>query len=204
MFEVRFSDKGLEKVQNARQNRFYINFEEFGLSSSYGLFDPSIDLQSIETLWGRYPLSGGAIFINPSTMQLLCSIPPNALDTAGAVITEQKSIAHIYFFTTDEGSVFTVDILNNEIILSDNNFYNDLETGDCLKFSSTGSLPLALPINITNTDLFYVIKSSSNRIKIARTYNDSLNNIPITLTTSGTGVHTVKEYFLLIFIYLLF
>jgi hypothetical protein len=65
--------------------------------------------------------------------------------------------------------------------------------GDSIKFTSTGSLPP--PLNNASDEVFYVhTVVNANQFKVSlSSANPDLHN-PITITSNGTGIHTVYDY----------
>jgi len=81
---------------------------------------------------------------------------------------------------------FTVNTGTNELSFSavvGGSFYN----GSAVTVSSSGTLPDPLMAATT----YYVIKVSSTNIKLALTLEDVTTNVPIDITTAGTGVLTI-------------
>jgi hypothetical protein len=64
-----------------------------------------------------------------------------------------------------------------------------IKTGDLVRFTTTGTLPSPL---VVGQD-YYIVKQSDNTIQIATGQGNSYLPLVITLTTSGTGVHTIKS-----------
>jgi hypothetical protein len=79
--------------------------------------------------------------------------------------------------------IFTVT--GNNLVINDASpFY----TGMPVQVANTGG---ALPTPLTASTIYYVISGNSTNIALASTLGNSTNGIPITLTSSGSGVNVV-------------
>lgn len=88
--------------------------------------------------------------------------------------------------TVDKG-IAGISIASPAVI---NNTAHGLQTGDAIKLTTTGTLPLGLNIN----DFFYVIKIDEDTFNLSSTYANSLNNIKVETTGTQSGLHTIIEY----------
>jgi hypothetical protein len=88
-------------------------------------------------------------------------------------------------------ATFTVDATTNQLIVN-STFGQDLLTGSAVNFTTTGTLPAPLFIN----EKFYIIRvpDSDTNFKLASTISNALAGTGIDLTTTGTGVHTVRTF----------
>lgn len=62
-----------------------------------------------------------------------------------------------------------------------------IETGLGVTLTTDGTLPTGLGAGV----VYYTIKNSDNLIKLASTYDNAINNIPIDLVDGGSGTHTL-------------
>jgi len=63
-------------------------------------------------------------------------------------------------------------------------------TGDRVRLTTTGTLPSPLQLAVS----YYVIYVSATQIKLAASVSDAFAGTAITLTTNGTGVHTISMF----------
>lgn len=189
-----FTSEGQTLTEDANINGRYIDIQGFGISENTGTFDDTRNIDNIETMWVNLPISG-TININPTTQQLNLTIPPNVVNPFGVINTSNKEIKELYLFGIQQKEIFTVDVLNNELIVT-SQFYDTIETGHAIRFFTSGVLPISSPA-ISSNKTFYVIKSlTANRVKIATTKVNALAETAIIFSGAGTGIHKIARYFL--------
>lgn len=94
--------------------------------------------------------------------------------------TLYNGIVATTFATTD------VDTIDNEITETGHPF----ETGMRCQFSTTGTLPGGLS---ASTD-YWIINNGTNTYQVASSRQNALDGTPISLTSQGSGTHTVTPY----------
>jgi hypothetical protein len=190
------TDEGSLESQSAVLNGWYVKIVEFGVSESLGTYDTTRNMSNINTMFANLPISGSQP-INNQTRQLNMSIPPNVIDPLGIISTTNKNINEVYLFAEGNGFLFTVDLINNELIV-DSDFYLQTSTGKEIRFNAgeSSTLPTSTPTTLVINKTFYVIKTGVDRIQIALSKTNALANIPLTLTSTGTGTLKVSKYYL--------
>lgn len=162
-----------------------MNNKTIGSSSSTATGRANIDTFPLfKTLWDGVindyaPVSGGrgssAIedFSADKTLQITQSL--------GRVLMGQNS-------EFSASVTFTADSSTDILTVSST---NDLPTGTPILVKNTGG---ALPLPLAADTIYYVIKQplpSTTTLKLAYSENDAINNIPINITTTGTGSNTI-------------
>ena len=90
---------------------------------------------------------------------------------------ENASSVKSYTISIDANNLPVID--NNVITISGNHY---LQTGEKIRIlSKTGFLPTGLE----NNQIYYTIRTANNKIKIAKTLNDAIGNIAISLNNKG-------------------
>lgn len=126
----------------------------------------------------RYIKPGMALdFYTAGTNNLLFTVTPTAVDKANDSITFVPFT--LAFATTD------VNTTTNVITLSST---SSMPTGTAVKFQSTTGLPAPL---VTDTT-YYVINTSGTTIQLATNLTNAQSNVPIDITTTGTGTHYIR------------
>lgn len=189
-----FVEEGKTLTQDERLNGRYIDIQTFGISETAGIFDETRNIDNINPMWVNIPISG-TIPINPSTQQLNLTIPPNVINPFGVQNTSNKNIKELYLFAITQKEIFTVDTINSELIVTPY-FYNNISTGDSIRFFTDGTLPASSPLSLAPNKSFYAIKTGSNRIKVASSKTNALSNTALALLNNGTGIHKISKYFL--------
>ena len=101
-----------------------------------------------------------------------------------------------------QNGIYTVYIINTYMTNTTINTWNDTTvassiftltshgytTGAELQFNTTGTLPAPL----TSTALYYAIVIDANTFKVASSYMNAINTVPLTITTAGTGTQEVR------------
>lgn len=129
-----------------------------------------------------YPTRQDAL--NNTNVINLTSIGSGFLYLTHIEFTMTEQLNSYKFFTTN----FDVDTVNNKLINLDNLFINRLiETGSIVRISTTGTTPAPTTIN---TD-YYAIIVDETTIQLATTAENALLNIPIDLTSIGSGTLTL-------------
>lgn len=70
------------------------------------------------------------------------------------------------------------------------NVHFNVRTGDGVRLSTTGTLPGGLSAGVT----YYVIEYVNFCLLLATSYSNSISATPITITDSGSGIHTLTTY----------
>lgn len=86
----------------------------------------------------------------------------------------------------NKGAV-TITIANPAVATNNS---HTLNTGDRVRFETTGSLPTGL----TAGQIYYAIVINDNTFNIASTYNNAINGVEIVTSGSQSGVHTLYGY----------
>jgi hypothetical protein len=88
--------------------------------------------------------------------------------------------------------LFTSEFVNNEDTMKISaSVGKNLQTGTFVLLDTAGTLPAGL----TKTN-YYVIKYSDTQIAFATTLLNAINNIPVNITTAGTGVFSLLLFYL--------
>ncbi len=95
-------------------------------------------------------------------------------NTLGRSLAGAGTPVYILAFTANSGT--------DEITVVDATW---LPTSQAVTVSTNGVLPSPLTISTT----YYVINTSSTTVQLAASLSDAINNIPITLTTNGSGTN---------------
>lgn len=92
-------------------------------------------------------------------------------------------------------ATYTADSSTDILTLSTSNA--NFATGVPVTLSNVGgSLPTSSAPTLTTSDTYYIIRIGSastnpGTVKLARTYDDAINNVPIDILTNGTPVNTI-------------
>lgn len=164
--------------------------------------------------YGVYSRNAPANF-NRNSIYSNTIIQDNDLNQKGIVFTSNSLINENYIYsneiyqriindsvrTTGVGKVWRNRKLNsvkftrggNSLILTGEaiNFINNIQTGTLVQVSSTETLPSPL---VANTPYFVIWGLQSDRFQLASTMIDAINNVPITITTAGTGILSVTLF----------
>lgn len=113
----------------------------------------------------------------------------NAEDRDYSIYHVDEPIGPSEPFTITLHQTFTVDTSTDRLTLT-----GSYRTGDAFKVTTTGTLPSPL---VAGT-VYYAINTSGMRSQMymATTKDNAFNNVKIDITTTGSGVHTVRnDYF---------
>lgn len=108
------------------------------------------------------------------------------------VLQDQRWKHFTYVFKSWE-TTFTANSTTDTLSLTTSQ--TQLQTGDLVRLTTTGTLPGGLALS---TD-YYVIKDTENTIKLALGQADSYMGNSINITDVGTGTHTIKCLFLSVY-----
>lgn len=94
-----------------------------------------------------------------------------------------------YTLTFDGSSVSVVSTVDNTITQNNHRF----TTGQRVTYTDGSGSPIG---GLSDGGVYYIIKNDQNTVKLAASQADAINNIPITLTSLGTGTdHTLNVSF---------
>lgn len=106
----------------------------------------------------------------------------SAVFIAAANACDERASGPVYTNT------FTVDPATDELTCASNE--NVLDSGDGVRFTTTGTLPAGLALATT----VYLRRTGKKTFKVASSYANAQAGTFIDLTTAGTGVHTISFY----------
>ena len=119
-----------------------------------------------------------ARYIKPG-MMIDVYTPKGVKQATITVATTDKNLNTMQFLPTSY-TITSANTTTDEITISST---TDFDTGKQVRFQTAGTLPAPLATQTT----YYAIKTSSTTMKLATTYENSLNGTAIDLTTAGSG-----------------
>ncbi len=108
-------------------------------------------------------------------------------DTAGNIIDKTVNLTSS---TTTSANITSMSATNNTFTISSASGWN---TGDLVRISSTGSLPVATPA-LSSSTYYYVIYASATTVKLATTAANAVSGTAVDLTGAGSGTITLTLY----------
>lgn len=192
--EAVITEKGLAETLAAVNNSDEIFITSFSVSDDAGVLD---DTRHLGNMMPLLPIAGylekrpieSASITDNSNVNVVVSIPPSEMNDQ---IVEVKEI-YLYAMSATHTIDFFIDSSDVNIATNGIRVHQEFETGTKVVFTHT-ELPIP---EINENQIYYIIKVSRAEIKIAETYNDAINEIPIDITDAGSGIHriSVADYF---------
>lgn len=110
------------------------------------------------------------------------SLTPDFVDTYSLTydIILRKIVTNIVSFASSS----VIDLSTSEVKIED----NLLETGQKVVYYSNGNDDIS---ELINNNTYYIIKTSFNKVRFAKTYSDSLNGTYVPIYNASTGIHKI-------------
>ncbi len=149
--------------------------------------------------------SAASIRANQDTFQLYKTIWDAVSNTWAPVSTGRGATAQADFVankTLTLPKALGRVLMGQNAVFGTNLTFTAVAATDLITVSSTATLPTGTPVLVSNTGgalpvplvantPYYVINVSPTTLKLAREVNEAQSNIPIDLTTAGTGTNTL-------------
>lgn len=184
------TDEGLGYAQQANANAgWFIYVTKLGISNTAGIYSTARTIDTIQPFWKTILVTSYRKLSN-LIIEISAILPPMQNGGVNTTINE------IAYFAESQPSLYTVNTSTNEITI-DPLLYATFADGDQATFRipTSGGVMTG---GITEAQTYWIKKVGLNKIKLYGSKNNAIiDNLPVDLTSAGSGDLTIQKEFLL-------